>query len=492
MTKRLLIILLTVFSFAFLQSCGGSDFTVFENKVKEFGKDNIISVEEWQDIKEDIELHSSDRDFNRFFTNKELDDNKIDRYITDLGFVIEEEQTDDPSKKIINIYIENSGSMFGFVSGNTGFKNALTKLIVDLKHKNYKEENIKFHFINKKITPITITGRIENYPISLSGSIMRDFDSNDSNINDIYKQILENTSENVISILFSDCIYSVHQDIRNDDVEGALRIWETRTVGVFNDAIKTKELSTLLVQLTSDFTGNYYTKTNKPIYLNKQQIPYYITVIGEEKELNKFSFVDKLDGFQNKLIFTTQDYSKNSFYSLVQTNEDNGSYKPSRDRNSNANIVQSIESIRIPGRGDDRFIFSVAVDFSKLPVDENYLLQENNYTIDKGDYKIASIFPYDKNILKPSSLVKLEKNKETPTHIIVFESTSEKYSDLVFSLNKNVPEWIYKWNTNDDSDIRTNPNQTFGIKYLAEGIFEAYQNTSTNKDYITLTINIKK
>jgi len=492
MAKRFLIVLITIFSGFIFQSCRGDDFDVFKNKVEEFGKNNIISVEELQELKGDIELHSSDREFNRFFTNKELDDNKIDRYITDLGFVIEEEQTDDPSKKIINIYIENSGSMFGFVNGNTGFKNAMTKLIVDLKHNNYKEENIKFHFINKKITPITITGKIEDYPISLSGSIMRDSDSNDSNINDIYEQILGNTSENVISILFSDCIYSIHQDIKNNDVEGALKIWKTRTVGVFQDIIKNKEISTLFVQLTSDFTGSYYTRENKPITLNKQQIPYYITIIGEEKDINRFDFVDNLDGFQNKLVFTTQDYSKNSFYSLVQTNEDNGGYKPSRDRNSNANIVQSIESIRIQGRGDDRFIFSVAVDFSKLPVDENYLLQENNYTIDKGDYKIASIFPYDKNILKPNSLVKLEKNKETPTHIIVFENTSEKYSDLVFSLNKNVPEWIYDWNTNDDSDIRTNPNQTFGIKYLTEGIFEAYQNTSTNKDYITLTINIKK
>src|SRR5690554_854742 len=241
MAKRFLIVLITIFSGFIFQSCRGDDFDVFKNKVEEFGKNNIISVEELQELKGDIELHSSDREFNRFFTNKELDDNKIDRYITDLGFVIEEEQTDDPSKKIINIYIENSGSMFGFVNGNTGFKNAMTKLIVDLKHNNYKEENIKFHFINKKITPITITGKIEDYPISLSGSIMRDSDSNDSNINDIYEQILGNTSENVISILFSDCIYSIHQDIKNNDVEGALKYGKPEQWEYFRILLKIKK-----------------------------------------------------------------------------------------------------------------------------------------------------------------------------------------------------------------------------------------------------------
>lgn len=489
MTKRLLIILLTVTCLSFLQSCGGDDFDVFKNKVEEFGEDNLISVEEWQELIEDIELHSSDRKFNRFFTNRVFDEKKIERYITDLGFVIEEEQIDYSSEKIINIYIENSGSMFGFVSGNTGFKNAMTKLVVEIKS-DYKEENIRFHFINKKITPLTVEGNKEYYPKTLSN--IGDSDSGDSDINHIFKQILEKTSSNTISVLFSDCAYSVGRDVMNNDVDGALRIQKSLTEGVFKNVINNKGFSTLFAQLTSDFNGTYYTKDNNKIALNKQQIPYYITVIGEEKDISKFDFIDKLDGFQNKLVFTTQDYSKNSFYSLVQTNEDNGGYKPSRDRNSNSNIIQSIENIRIQGRGDDRFIFSLAVDFSKLPVDENYLLQKNNYMIDKGDYKIVSIFPYDKNILKSNSLVKLEKNKETPTHIIVFESTSDKYSDLVFSLNKNVPEWIYKWNTNNDSNIKTNPNQTFGIKYLAEGIFEAYQKTSTNKDYITLTINIKK
>lgn len=488
------ILLVVAFCCLFLvQSCGGDNFSVFKSKVEEFRKNgDTITVEEWEELKNEVNSQSTDREFSRFFTQGILDEQKLEQYLTKLGLVIAKEKSDDPNRKVANIYIENSGSMFGFVYGNTEFKNAMTRLIVELKANSYSEENIHFYFINKKVTPRRIEGNIEDYPMTLTGNNLGDADSGDSNINEIFKQILERTAPDTLSVLFSDCIYSVHKDIRNNDVDGALKIWNTKTVGVFNDVIKNKGFSTLFVQLTSAFNGTYYTKDNRKITLNGKQIPYYITVIGEEKDLEKFSFVHRIDGFQNKLVFTNQDYSKNSFYSLIQTNEDNGTYKPVRDKNADPNAVRSIQDIRLKGRTGDPFVFSVAVDFSKLPVDENYLLERNNYTLNKGDYEIVSLLPYDKHIVKPNALKKLERNKDKPTHIIVFESTSNKYDDLVFSLKKNVPKWIYEWNTNDDSGIKDNPNQTFGIRYLAEGIFEAYQNNSVNKEYITLTINIKK
>ncbi len=488
MTKNYIIKFITVLICISLHSCGNEDFTNFESKVDEFGIDKIITTSELNELITEIQNNKDNREFNRFFKNKEINEQKLEKYITDLGFEIEKKQNLDSSKKIVNIYIENSGSMFGFVEKNSGFKNAMTKLIVELKS-IYKEENIKFNFINKDITPVKVVGSKEYYPKTISN--IGDKYSGDSDINYIFKKVLENTSENTISILFSDCVYSVEKDVKNDDINGALKIQKSLTEGVFKNVIKDKSFSTIFVQLTSDYKGTYYTKNNSKITLTGQQIPYYITIVGEEKEINKFNFVNKLDGFKNKLIFTTQDYSQESFYTLIQRKDDIGSYKPSRDRNSNPNIIKSIESIRIQERGNEKFTFSVAVDFSKLPINKEYALNIANFYINNGDYKILKIIPYDKSVLKQNSLVKLEKNNEKPTHIIVFESTTKKYNDLVFSLKKDIPQWVSDWNTTDDSNIKTNPKQSFGIKYLVEGIFEAYQNTSTNKDYIIITINIK-
>ena len=476
----------------FHQSCTTSRLEKFNSKIEQFGTDGTISSDEWKKLVEIINRNLDDIAFAKFVTGNEVDQRKIEDYLNKKGYTIESEHSV-PMTKAINIYIENSGSMFGFVNGNTGFKNTLTKLIVDLKSNGYPEEYINFHFINQKITPITISGKLEDYPISLSGATLKDNDSNDSNINEIYKQILENTSDSVMSILLSDCVYSVHKDIVNNDVEGALKIWETKTVGVFNDILKNKNLATLLVQLTSDFTGNYYTKDNQPISLNKDLVPYYITVIGNENELQKFDFVNRLDGFQNKFVFTTQDYSNNAFYSVLNSKEDNGTYKQSRnqEKKSNPNVIHSIEGIRVRGNNDP-FTFSLAINLHKIPVDNEYIIEKKNYIVEKGDYQVLSILPFDKNLLSPNELNKLEKANTYPSHLIIIQSTSNIFNELKLSLKKNTPKWIYQWSTNDDTNITDIPTHTFGLKYLAEGISEAYKNNSKNENYITFTINIKQ
>lgn len=487
MAKKLIAIISFILFGLLFQSCTPNHYKEFEQKVKVFSADGTISVEEWDELTAFIELHSGDRKFNRFVINKSLDEQKLKKFLENRDIKIEPQTPGLP--KTVNIYIENSGSMFGFVNGNTGFKNALTQLVVALKSR-YDEDSIKFHFINRQITSLTVTGDIEYFPKTLSN--IGDKDSGDSDINEIFRQILENTSSASISILVSDCVYSVGRDVKNNDIDGALKIQKSLTEGVFKNVINDKGFSTVFAQLVSDFNGTYYTKDNYKTPLNGQQIPYYITVIGSETDLQKFDFVGGLDGYQNKLVLTTQDYSQNTFYSLLQTTEDNGEYKPIRTRNSNPNIIQSVENIRFRGRGGDTFVFSLAVDFDKLPVDENYVVEQSNYIIEKGDYEIASILPFDRNMVKPNALKKLDQANITPTHILIFENTSNRYSDLVFALKKNVPKWIYTWNTNDDSDIKANLKQTFGLKYLVEGVFEAYQNSSSNKDYITFTINIKK
>ncbi|SFS30609.1 hypothetical protein [Sphingobacterium wenxiniae] len=207
-------LLVTSFCFVFLsQSCGGDNFSVFNGKMENFGKsDGKIIAEEWEELKDEINLYNTDRKFSRFFTQGILDEQKLEQYILKSGFIIEEEKADNLNRKVVNIYMENSGSMFGFVQGNTELKNAMTRVIVELKSNGYKEENIHFYFVNKKIKPRKVEGSIEDYPMILSGNTIGDPDSGDSNINEIFQQILGRTSPDTLSVLFSDCIYSVHKD----------------------------------------------------------------------------------------------------------------------------------------------------------------------------------------------------------------------------------------------------------------------------------------
>lgn len=115
----------------------------------------------------------------------------------------------EPLEKLkINLYIENSGSMNGYVNGSTQFKEALQNLLVDLKFV-YGEENIELFFINDQIHKSPIKGDIVEFADKLSPSSIKIGNTSSSNLNDIFRQITKNSENNMVSILLSDLIYSI-------------------------------------------------------------------------------------------------------------------------------------------------------------------------------------------------------------------------------------------------------------------------------------------
>src|SRR5690554_1127309 len=88
------------------------------------------------------------------------------------GIVVVDTAKNVPFHTKVNLYIENSGSMNGYVNGNTTFKNALGDLLVYLKYE-FGEQNIRLHFINDTIHPITFERDITQFAASLSPETMR-------------------------------------------------------------------------------------------------------------------------------------------------------------------------------------------------------------------------------------------------------------------------------------------------------------------------------
>ncbi len=221
-----------------------------------------------------------------------------------------------------------------------------------------------------------------------------------------------------------------------------------------------------------------------------------MSIIGSEKAMDNFNSnielsKNKVEGFENKYNLTLKDYSKEVYYSAVNTKDDSGRYNPDKAYKNNG-AVQGIEDVSVNSRNSSSFIFSIALDLSDLPIEDSYVSDKSNYSIIEGDYTIKGIYKFDKKQLGASSINMLSKAKAEPTHYIVFESTKPNFTNLSFALKKQIPNWVYTTSTNDDSNILKSPNSTFGIKYLIEGISEAYETQSKNNNYLELTINIKK
>ena len=66
---------------------------------------------------------------------------------------VDTDVADTPVKEYkINVYLENSGSMNGFINQNSEFQDAFQRLTALLKH-HYEESNLSMNYINTKIHP---------------------------------------------------------------------------------------------------------------------------------------------------------------------------------------------------------------------------------------------------------------------------------------------------------------------------------------------------
>jgi len=394
----------------------------------------------------------------------------------------------------INVYIENSGSMDGYVNGNTEFKGAIRDLLVLLRH-YYESENIKLHFINNAIHPTATSIDVSTFAQNIN-MYWKIGNRADSKLNDVFKMILDKTDKKTISILFSDCIYS----ISGKDAEGLLSDQKSLTKDAFlsrwrQDSLK---LSTTIVKMKSKFKGTYYDKDNLKTMLNDEERPYYICVIGNNDVMIDFNAKiplekEKIEGFDNKYIISTG-AADNIYYSILLSTDNVGRFKANR-KLSTKEYVHGIEDINMKnksrsGNGNNKLTFAVAVDLKNVAAEEDYLMNPDNYTLGDNNFHVREIKPVEKNNINASDWLRI--SEANPTHLIFLEATGTATSNVKVSLKKQMPQWVEKTNIIDDKKIKNNLDKTFGIKYLIEGIVEAYHIIYPNdKNFFEFEIEIK-
>jgi hypothetical protein len=399
----------------------------------------------------------------------------------------------DTAKKVpfhtkLNLYIENSGSMNGYVNGNTTFKNALGDLLVYLKYE-FGEHNIHLHFINDTIHPVKFDRDITQFAASLSPETMRVGNTASSDLNLIFNTILQNTDAGTVSILFSDLIYS----IQGSNTEQLLNYQKSQTKDAFlSKARQGDNLQTAIVQLSSSFNGTYWDKNNATTPLRNVERPWYMTVTGEAERVADFNRkidVEKMAGFENKFTLTTDDFSEDNYFSVLTNTYNEGRFKPIRSMSA-YDFVRGIEDVEV-GRGGAPFRFAVAVDLSRIPVSEPYKTSRANFEVLEGNYRIDTIFAIAKKDIQPSDWVRIES--AGATHIVLVEAEGQSFSDLTIAMKKQIPEWVYRTDTEDDRDVEASLTKTFGFKYLVEGVSEAYETLSDKKDYyFELEVPVRK
>ena len=414
---------------------------------------------------------------NRERRGEEKTDAQADTTTLNRDFIAQSHSSEVPISKV-TFFIENSGSMLGYVKQANNYINAIVSLAYAPE---FDKANKEFYFINGTSSK----GKDSQVFTSLIGT---DADVLKSNLNPngfqkygdprysdltrMFEIALGYATGNSISILVSDCIYDVGTE---SNPLMALKVETEKTKKVFRERLATDDIQTILIKAESDFSGNYYFASKKGSVALNQKRPFYILIFGNSKLLNKYFTEDiltkQVSGYISMVRFMKIDSSQVSYQATAQNRK--GSF---RFDYSNKNILTSVEKDR-----NDFFQFSIAVDYSSLPFPNSYYENKENYVINLSEYNIVEI-------QRPSESI--PEVPFTPSHLITVGTNSNPFGNLEVSLIYKTPSWIEATTINDDSTIVGDTTHTFGFKYLIDAIAEAYLYYNKQQHLATFKIQI--
>ena len=346
----------------------------------------------------------------------------------------EKDQTEmvPPDSILLNVYVENSGSMDAYMCSGSNLKDAVFDYISDLK--KYSTSASLF-YINSKIIPYI--GTLESYIKDLTPQSFARAggDRSNTDLRNIFSMIMRAHESKTVTVLISDCILDIPQSAT--DYFGNCQV---HIKNVFNDAlVNNPYLGVEIIQLESKFDGFWYCgKSNKK--LSDVKRPYYIWLIGDQRVLAKLNKTvnvnDIIGGIKNYCAYATSQSIPFTF--------DKSTFKVNHTKKIKVEVISNL-------------LLSL----------QNELILSNvgNYkTTNPSQTTITHISKIDNPQSQYSHVIELEiKNPET----IRQENITFTYPYL--------SSWVEASNDSTGSDIENNMDKTTGILYLVKGVAEAYK-----------------
>lgn len=368
------------------------------------------------------------------------------------------------TKPIINVYIENSGSMDGYVKGVTEFEQAVYSYLSDIKIAGLTD-SLNLYYINSQVIPqgSDIADFIEKLePTTFKN---RGGKRGTTDISNLLKTILNETKPNQIAILVTDGIFSPGKG------KNAEQYLVNQQIGIKSNMAdyinKNPNSAVVIYQLSSKFDGWYFNREDSKIKITEQR-PYYIWLIGNTNLIDTLIKLVpekniKGSGVQN--IFSITGGKKVVEYAVKM-----GSGNFDLDKKDPKNTIKNLKKESKGKQNSARF--SVNVNLSGFLLTENYLNDVSNYEMNNTDYSLT--------------INKSVSNHFGYTHQLNFESVNVHKGLISVKLKTQIPPWVDE--INDEDGTTPISRKTYGIKYQIHGIYEAF--TISNNYYNEIKIKI--
>lgn len=380
---------------------------------------------------------------------------------------------------VVNVYMENSGSMFGYVDvrQKSMFQQSVYKYLVDIQTTGISSD-FHLNFINERII-----GRgtdIDKFVDNITVSDFKDApgDNTTTDLAVMIKTVLENTSNDTVSIFISDCIFSPG---KKNTPQAYLDDQRTKLLNSFSAYLdKNPYTMVMIYQFSSPFKGKYYDYQNKGRQYEGNR-PFYFIVIGNTYHLlkmkDKISF-DKFQGGVNNywaiFNFPFEEIEPLKYNLLLSPK------KGSFDRKGAKQMAKPKND------NNGEFLFTIAADMSiyQLLLEKEYIMNVDNYArqINKQDAKEFFMKIVEDQIA--TSPMTLDYQISTSQPMMT--------GDFSLVLQRNIPQWAVDMSDDDDRNFNQgNEMKTYGLRYIFDGIEQAYE-TKVGKVYTSFDIKVEK
>lgn len=477
-----------------LTSCK-SEFGSFNDQALTFANnDKKIDEQEYQKLLKQIS-GSDEKGFQQFKNDKgEIDNIKVVSYLLkyfkakNVGLTandIWQPLTNGAQETFnINVYLENSASMDGYVKGVTEFETAIYNLLGDFKISGLCD-SLNLNYINKTIPyqkQNALPADIQDFIEKLEPSVfkLRGGDRSVSDLKNILSTVLKTVNNKNAAVLISDFVFSPGKNANAQDY------LNNQGVGIkidFAEKLEEFDLSAVVIQLQSNFDGLYYDKTDKPLSF-KGKRPYYVWIFGSTQQISTILNKKVLDnikgGYSNRLVLQSIKGISEPNYKILYSPKI-GSFSA---KQLNAKIISDASTSKA-NQTKGLFGFNVAVDLSNSLQDANYFLDTSNYILSNTKYQLKVETITDKNDASLSGF----------THLLKLQTGELREEVLKIEIVGKTPSWVFNSTSIDDSKILNDKNEqqkTFGLQYLIEGISDAFYPKSNSNAINSISITIKK
>ena len=468
-----------------------SGFDEFNRQVHRFASnDTAIDKGEYHSLM-DMVLSEQDAAFQQFKSSAgKIDDAKFTSYLLKYcqarKLPIQFADIWNPRQQLmaqkcnINVFLENSKSLDGYVNGNTSFKTDVYSLLADCSMSDFCD-SLNLCYINTGIhAPVKNAAdkELEEFVKTLVPATFekKGGNRNVSDLTAILLNVLQTVDEKNVAMLISDFVFSPD---RKKEPHDYLNMQQTTIRLAFTRKLQSLDIAVVFVQLESEFDGTYYDKVNGRHLINSKR-PYYICLIGATPQITRILNSHILDniktGYQNRLVFQRiKENTKANF--KIQTAPKIGSF----DRTELPKGIITNAKASGDARNKGRFGFNVAVDLSDHALGDDYFLDTAHYKVSNKNYRLQ-VAPAN---AKDRALTGF-------THILSLQTNDVRNEELSIDVIGKTPAWVYQSSSMDDTNIHRDSEEmqkTYGLHYLVDGMCEAFY--PRGKAISSLRITIK-